>query len=748
MNAAPDSSNPAPVLYTRSESDNSLERSNQTGLHFNDYLRVIKNRWAVVLTIILIVTVTSYFYTRSQTKMYASSAVLKVDDRNPDIRVFGSSYEQFDTVFFQTQAALIQSQKLLYPVVEENNLTQVFAEQRGLQNPLTLDQAYNVLRSMIRVSPVKSTKLIELTVTSSDPEQAATLANLVSMAFERSRLREITEREQAGLRVLADEIEKQRAVHAKAKEKVDELRITYKLNEQSLGSANTLQDMELQRLEAALTDARNDLAGRRIRLEKVNNLTIDELENTLTVIGLEDGTTAGIRNRYLAAKTALTTLMEQGFDDNHPRIKAAVAELDELRTQLNRLIEGIKNGLSIDLTVAQTKVEDLEKNVLLLREKNRAQRTEQIQPYQDALREAETQKMMLDTLEARYRQQMVDAQIGIRPVEIINRAEPNRVPVSPNVRLAVGLSIVIGIVLGIAFAFFIEYLDTSVKTMDDVERFIGANVLTIIPQGVHTLNLEGPDSPSAEGYRILRTKMNIGSEGGPRTVAIVSGGPAEGKTTTSFNLSYVVAQSELPTLLIDADLRRPSVHKVLGLKNEIGLSDYLLGRLSLEECITPGPLPFMHILLAGKIKQDQLSAFNPTRLREILAWAKDRYAFILFDTPPILGISEASMITQDVDATLLVIQHRRYPRNVMLRSKRVIEEVGGRLAGVVLNRVHLKSDEAYYYYTSYYNYYGNSGKTKEQIRQQVRKNKKNMAKGQPTVPQATTPASDKEVDAY
>jgi capsular exopolysaccharide synthesis family protein len=276
------------------------------------------------------------------------------------------------------------------------------------------------------------------------------------------------------------------------------------------------------------------------------------------------------------------------------------------------------------------------------------------------------------------------------------------------------VSAVVGVVLGLALAFFIEYLDTSVKTMDDVERFLGMPVLAVIPQGVAPLNHEGGESLHAEPYRILRAKIDLTpSDGQGRSISVVSGGPGEGKSTTLFNLAYVCAQSGQSVLIVDADLRRPTVHRILGIENFHGLADVLMDRGGPAEMILATDIANLHVLTAGDMPMDMMGNFNANRVHEILSDLKQRYDVVLVDSPPILGISDGSVIAHEVDVTLLVIQHRRYPRDIAARAKRAIDEIRGNLVGVVLNAVAIKSDEAYYYYSSYGDYYSKGGKNKK-----------------------------------
>jgi capsular exopolysaccharide synthesis family protein len=268
------------------------------------------------------------------------------------------------------------------------------------------------------------------------------------------------------------------------------------------------------------------------------------------------------------------------------------------------------------------------------------------------------------------------------------------------------LGIVIGLVVGIGLAFFIEYLDTSVKTIDDVERALQAPVLGVIPQNVGLLLNEGAESPHAEAYRVLRTNLLFSRKDEKlNTVCVVSAGAGEGKSTTILNLATVFAQSGQRVLLVDSDLRRPTLHKMLKVSNNLGLTNCLLKQNSLEEVIQTTSLPMLDILPSGKLPSSSLGILSSAQMRDLITELKRRYDFVLFDSPPIMGVSDASILASEVDMTIQVIQYRRYPQPMNIRAKQMVEKVGGNLVGIVLNNINMSQDESYYYYSGYYHGY-------------------------------------------
>ena len=295
-------------------------------------------------------------------------------------------------------------------------------------------------------------------------------------------------------------------------------------------------------------------------------------------------------------------------------------------------------------------------------------------------------------------------------VETYDEAEASLRPVRPNIALNVALGVIVGLIAGVGLAFFIEYLDTSVKTIDDVEQALEAPVLGVIPQNVGSLLEEGPDSPHAEAYRVLRTGILFSRKDEKlNTMTVVSGGAGEGKSTTIFNLATVFAQNEKRILLVDSDLRRPSLHKILGVSNARGLTNYLLGEAELDEVVQTTKLETMDFLPSGKLLSSSMGILNSEKMKSFIKEMKGRYDYVLFDSPPIMGVSDASILTSEVDMALLVVQYRKYPQAMTIRAKQMVEKVGQNLLGVVLNNINISQDSYYYYYSGYYyDYYAGS----------------------------------------
>ena len=201
--------------------------------------------------------------------------------------------------------------------------------------------------------------------------------------------------------------------------------------------------------------------------------------------------------------------------------------------------------------------------------------------------------------------------------------------------------------------------------------------------------------------------MAFSDSGGPRkgAFAVLSGGAGEGKSTTAFNLAYVCAQQGEKVLLVDADLRRPVQHTILGVSNRFGLTNVLLRDVPVEETIKTTSVPNLHFLPSGRLPRTSLGVLDPKRIRELVNSLKLKYDVVVFDTPPLVGISDSAVIAKEMDGVVLVVQYRKYPRDMIIRAKQMLDTLGVPQVGVVLNNINIMRDDYYYYYHSYYSNY-------------------------------------------
>ncbi|MCX7887668.1 MAG: polysaccharide biosynthesis tyrosine autokinase [Verrucomicrobiae bacterium] len=670
-------------------------------LHFLDYWRVIKTRKAVVFVVFLIVVLVAATVTFFQPKIYMSAARIKVEQERLTVELFQQQgYVGYDPYFLQTQYEIIQSQKILYPVVERFDLRRRWAYGG---DPLPLEVAYRMLRRAMSVQRYRDTSLIEIRVFDQDPQLAADLANCIAETFEKDRLEVRRQQTLKGLAKVQEELEKQEKRVRAAQEKVEKLR--KELNVQVVGSVK-LNDLTVQQLESQLTSARVEFVGRETRLKELKKLTREQLRNAVaTVVG--DPTLQQLIQQLTDAEVKLAVL-RQDFGPDHPQVKATIVQRDTLSEQIDIRLDGIMRGYEVDVRMAQERVNELQKQLDELKKLSVMMESEAFLPFRNAQREEESETKLYEFLKQRLQQVTIELQVPRSPVELIDRGEPSLGPVKPNWTLNLTIGGLVGILLGVGLAFFIEFLDTSLKITEDVERYLGLPVLGVIPQHSKLLSTDSSSQLHLEAYRMLRTNVDFCFRGGgPKSLAILSAAAGEGKSFTVANLAVMYAQQGLRVLVVDTDLRRPVAHKYYGIDRSHGLSDYLAGRLKLEETIHPTNISSIWMIPSGDADSAKaaLPWLTSERMNELVEELSRRFDVVLYDTPPVLGISDAAVVARVVGSGLLVVQHRRYPRAMAQRARKMIEHAGGRLLGVVVNNVHVDTGDTYYYYHEHYEHY-------------------------------------------
>lgn len=313
---------------------------------------------------------------------------------------------------------------------------------------------------------------------------------------------------------------------------------------------------------------------------------------------------------------------------------------------------------------------------------------------------------MLTTLKLTLRQREIDFQVPKRSIEILGDAKPAQRPSKPSWTLNLLLAGVFGGILGIGVAVLIEYLDTSFRTVADVEHRLGRPVLAVIPHSNRPRGEDIDDPAEMEPFRVLQTNINLTKkESGTRSLVLLSAGPGEGKSTTLSNLAKIAGANGERVILIDSDLRRPTQHQLAGVPKEPGLTEWLEGKKDFDGIVQRNIRPGVDFIPAGGTSNFALGLLYADRLRELVASLRGKYDKVIFDSPPVIGVSDTSVLASIVDDIILLIQYRRNPASMVLRAQQIIEAVKGPILGVVLNQIPQNAGEDYGYYTKNYAYY-------------------------------------------
>jgi capsular exopolysaccharide synthesis family protein len=676
-------------------------------LHFLDYWRVIRSRKEIVLAVAILVVLTGTVYTLMLPNIYASSVRISVSEDAPEINPFASQqsyFTSYNPYFLRTQFEILTSKPILYEVVNRLNLQQEWS--KGGEK-LPREVALKILQNSVDVFQQRDTSLIVVSVKQDNPEVAADIANELAEVYRDSRLDLAVKNARGAIDKIAEAIKEQLVRVEKAEEKVQAIRAEQDIAVIGSEGSVDVSDIRIQQLEGDRLMAQKEMVEKEGLLQILKDLDDKDLMKQASYITFDQIVMNTIQQ--LQDVDVQLSSLDADYGPNHPEVRRYTLQKKTLEDTLEQRLQSLRNGLQTEYMIAKNNFESLDKVLATVRSESIESQGTKYRPFRNAQEDLETERFIYTQLKAKHRQEIITLEVPRNPVEIIDVAEPNRRPVSPNLFMNVLLSIFVGLGAGVGLAYFIEYLDTSIKTADDVERILGLPVLGLIPQKVRPLIEEGPDSEHAEAYRVLRTNLAF-TEGGSHRGAfsVLSGGAGEGKSTTCFNLAYVSAQQGEKVLLIDADLRRPVQHSILGVSNRFGLTNVLLRDVPVEEAIKATSVPNLHFLPSGRLPRTSLGVLDPKRIGELISSLKSKYDVVLIDTPPLVGISDSSIIAKETDGAIIVVQYRKYPREMLIKAKGMIEALGVNVVGAVLNNINIMRDDYYYYYHSYYSDYNSS----------------------------------------
>ncbi len=684
---------------------NPSPQQSEGNLHAIDYWQVVKNRYGTILLTLLLVFMTAAVITYVMPKKYESSATIEVKPRDRAILpldgIMPTKSVAMTAQFFGTEFEKIKSRNSLRKVVENLDLESHWG--------VSAEQALEIVRNITTTENKRGTDLISITVRHTNKEDARDIATEVARAYRQYRTelenqdsdRGITELRKA-VRVQEDKVEDKRKILTTISRTKD---IIYYGERMGGGTGALDEDTAAAFALQSFTELESEIIQLETQIDTLLKFDSESLLIYAAGLDLPDNIIKTLYPQYLELKREISGMKASGLGARHPSVMTRANVLVSMKEDLDEGVLNLRSRLQGQLDIAKERLAKVEVD----KDESKAEALERsidTQDYLDAKQDFETDQSLLNSMRLKLMDEEIKNEIS--PETILMHDEPMlpKDPVSPNVPLNLLLGGVIGLIFGVGIAFFLEYLDTSVKSLEDVERYLQVPVLAVIPKEVGILHKQNGMSPDAEAYRILRTNIEFNRKNPEdNAITVVSGGAGEGKSTTLVNLAYICAQGGYTTLMIDGDLRRPRLHTFFDINNAVGLTNFLTTELALEDVILQTSVDNLFFMPSGILPADAAGILNSRRMSELIQDVKQRFDLVLVDSPPILGVSDASVLASEVDLTMIVVQHRKLPRNMLIRVKQAVENVGGHVIGVVLNNVDVRSDSQYQYYTSYYTYY-------------------------------------------
>ncbi|MBI4629224.1 MAG: polysaccharide biosynthesis tyrosine autokinase [Candidatus Rokubacteria bacterium] len=708
----------------------------QYEMNLRDYWLIIRRRRMTIIVCTVLAALFSFWFAKQKVPIYQAQTAVKYEQSTQlaGLLVEVLSYSSADSI--ETQVTLIKSYPVLEEVAKRLGRLPETASGEALRESRGYWAALDSIASKIRVVRVPTTSILEITATSTSQREARDIANAVaevyrdqSRGLRNARVTEARKFIEGQLKEVEGRVRRAEAevwAFREANRIISpgaESTVLLSLFTQVRGDIEKVrqQRIELELVQQRLARENPASAGERVFIE-TSNQALQKLQSTHSELLLE-------RNNLALEVT-----------DRHPRLQALDDRMREIRMEMRREVIA-------QIAMLRTREEILNRQMGELLQKNREVPAVELS-LQRLVREAKTNDDLLTLLKTRHQEALIKESEKIEEVSIVRPATEPEAPIGSETLNTVLVGALLGLTLGLVFAFVQETLDTSIGTIEDVEAYLEVPVLGVIPHidtretvqrilerrpSVAQMDPEAllshallithfdPKSPVAEAYRTLRTHVQFERlQRSGKLLVITSPTLQEGKTTTIVNLALSMAQSGQRTLLVGANLRRPSIHRFFGIERAPGLSDVLVGGTTWRDCIrtvadilmgrfemedimaAPG-LDNLHILEAGPTPANPSELLSTPAMATFLREVREEYDVVLIDTPPILPVTDSAIVAAQADGVILVYQAGKVGRLVLKRAKVHVENVGGKVWGVVLNDA--KAEVAGYTYAHYYTHY-------------------------------------------
>lgn len=704
-------------------------------IHLRDYLQVILRRKWIVLTFFIAVVTTVTIGTFMMKPQYKSTVAIKIDKENANILMFKDVYavERPEEDYYQTQYKILKSRNLAKRVIRQMKLdsnpefvgkkaevkTASFLKQESFLKEDGVDSSLvDSFIDRITVSPQQKSRLVNVSFVSYDADLAAKVTDSIARSFIELNIESKFEATQQARDWLEKQLESMKAKVEQSEEKLNEYaaknEIIFLNQENKNNDSENIVTRRLSELSTQLTAATSD----RISKEALyNEIRSGDPESSSLVMG---------NSLILSLKKDLA-VFESEYNQNLKIYKPdypKMVKLQELIDQLHKKLAGetkkIVSSIRKDYEAAQKRETYLSSAVEKQKQAALDLNNRSVQ-YQILKRENDTNKELYNGLLQRLKETGISASLTSSNIQVLDRAEVPQRPFKPKKTLNLLLSLIVGLFGGVGLAFFAEYLDNTIKTPEDVEKRIFMPSLGIVPLyntkesalPVELISHSDTKSQLTEAYTSLRTFLLFSTAGKPPKVMMVtSARREEGKTTTSINTAISLTKSDAKVVIVDADMRRPRLHKTFKISNTSGLSSFLSGNVEFGNgLIKSTDIPGLDVLTSGPLPPNPAELLSSYRLRDLIDGLYPLYNFIIFDTPPILGLADAAITSTHTDGVIMVVKSGSTPKEAAQQAKRILESVNAKVLGVVLNAIN-ESSLKYGYY-SYYQYYSQNYGTNE-----------------------------------
>lgn len=663
-------------------------------INIKDYYFILRRRWWLVVITLILALVAGHFHTKRQTPKYRAGITLLIEPfSNVNLVEFDSGFKGLSADYLNTQYRMITSRALARKVIEAS----------GLKNVRPSSVA-----GMTRVSPVKGTWLVKVNMTGSNPKVITHLVNTLGETFIQEKVNDKANSSREAFSWLLQRVEELRTKVQESKKALVEFK--KRENDISLGDRKSILEARITDLNSSYLDARRqrlELETLLAALAKYAKNKKHHLSMVPSIAG--DPRLAPLQNEYFELESELIK-MSRRYRDKHPEIRKIRHQLNNLKTRIDQEIVKIIETIEIDYALQQNR-ETTYAQIISKLKKQYINMDQRVSEYSILEQEARTNRELYDVLLVRLKETQLAETLPSTNIRILERAKEPKSPISPKPEKNRMIAIVVGLMLGLGLAIGLEFLDDTIKKPEDIEELAKGSFLGIIPK-LDEMTGKFPKSAQLEPYRTLVTNIDIELRTkGVRRILVSSCLPSEGKSTTVKNLGFCFAKAGKRIIEIDADLRKPNLHKLYGVHVSPGLTDSITDVENGDWRIFLRSSSKKHIELlpAGTHRKDVANLYHTPKIKKILEQAIEGHDYLLVDSPPLTVGADALSLASSLDAVLLVVRHGKTSKKALRAVLKDLSRIEGIHVGVILNGVDLKNvsqmsftNYYYHYYSSYY----------------------------------------------
>lgn len=669
----------------------------ESGIKFHDIWGILyRGKW-ILLAIVFIVTIFGTVSSVLEKPTYQATALIIYNLENPNVLPSKEISPSMPSIFalrrnINTQLEIIKSEALI---------ERVFAKLDLYEHPAFKHSpfAYHSFAAFISAKEREDTNIIEISAISSTPKtgakEAAEWANAVAEALIEYNIE--------------NRLELTKQIYTWLQKELRNLEVSYSTAQQNLFKATEQLDLYIPEDQQEIITNKlkqfNEMysAVKAKRIETEANIKQIEAAqgNEEQIYSLpfiaKDTNFMSLYSHLTELEIQRSRLLSQ-FTERHPEILKIDNQISQTKKAMKEVADGIMKSMMTDYEIQKRKEEQLYATIEKLRNESIELNKKSIQ-LEKFSQESATNKDLYELVLKRIKEADVLSTLQLNNMSILERAKEPLAPIRPRPFRTFVFSLGIGLFIGVATVFVRELLENTVKSIEDIENYLKVQPLTLVPKfsSSHRRGL-------AEAYQNVRTALVFArKEKESCLVLITSAGPAEGKTTTVINLAKILAKSGERALVVDLDLRRPSIHKYLNVASNPGITNFLLEKSEFKNIIHTTDTPNLYVIPCGAIPPNPPAFFSSPHFKPLIWQLKESFQWIVIDSPPILSVTDPMLLAPIMDYVILVIQHNKIEKSAIKRCVNNMKNINGNLLGAVLNNVDIERQK--YFYHSYYKYY-------------------------------------------